>query len=209
MSVKTSNYGAARSILALAELTLWCGIGLGVIVAIVAAGAASRGFGSSGLLAAVPGIFISVICFLGIVIVQMAKATVDSADYGYQMLGVARDQLSISQQALRHSEQAISYAARATTEPKANTADVTGTSGKSDVSAANPNESVPLPSFMRSGENEPTSPRVTDYRDALIERTINGYTAMDKTFETLELAKDYIDGQRLREAPTSQQELLP
>lgn len=191
MSLKTSNYGAARGILGFAELILWCGIGLGVIVAIVAAGAAARGFGSSGLLAAVPGIFISVLCFLGVVIVQMAKATVDSADYSYQMLSVARDQLAVSKQGLSKASAPQGYASGA---PKGAAPEQSKMSaGQQMLATQSRNEPTPVPP-----RDTPLTKQDWDYRGLRINRTVHGYLVEGQTFETLELAKLHVDGEALR-----------
>lgn len=199
MTLQTSNYGAARSILGLAEILLWCGIGLGLIVAMIAGGAASAGFGSSGLLAAIPGVAISLFCFVGIVLVQMSKATVDTADYTFQMLKVARDQLDVSKSALQHAEKSSSYAARQGEETAASPAGVTKPEGlAAEVTQTKLNEGDAVPSFMRLGGPTPNSSSVTEYRGHLIERSIHGFNTQDKKFPSLELAKKYIDGQKLK-----------
>lgn len=188
MNVKTSNYGAARGILGLAEIGLWGGVGLGVIVAISAAGAASRGFGSPGLLAALPGIFISMICFLGVVLVQMAKATVDTADYSYQMLSVARDQLAVSKQALSKPNAASTYASQV---PKAQSDRVLTRGAGSKVNSNGPASS----GVLEAQQPQPNSAqRKLDYRGKRINRTVHGYLVEGHNFETLELAKLHVDG---------------
>lgn len=202
MSFNTSNYGAARGILGFSELVLWCGVGLGIIVAIVAGGAASRGFGSSGLLAAVPGISMSIFCFVGVVLVQMAKATVDTADYSYQMLSVARDQLAVSKQGLAKASAPPTYAGNGTqpnaSERPASSAAQSVSAAQSMPRGAEPSqeERSELPSFMRLERAQ--SQRDWDYRGKRINKTIHGYLFEGQAFESLELAKLHIDGEALR-----------
>ena len=42
----------------------------------------------------------AVFCFVGVLLVRMGKAALDTADYNYQMLRVARQQLAVSHKAL-------------------------------------------------------------------------------------------------------------
>lgn len=201
MSLKTSNYGAARSILGLAELLLWCGVGLGVLIAIIAAGAASRGFGASGLLAALPGIAVTIISFLGVVMVQIGKAGVDSADYSYQMLGIARDQLDVSRRALQQGKAleqgyAAVQAAKAElrVEPAAATASAT-------FAARRPNGSEAERPVLSAGRVEPqlTAPKpasdssLLQYGGRDIRKEGNRYQVDGKTFDKLELAYRHIE----------------
>lgn len=185
MSFNTSNYGAARGILGFSELVLWCGVGLGVIVAIVAGGAASSGFGASGILAAIPGIAISVFCFVGVVVVQMAKATVDTADYSYQMLSVARDQLKVSKQTLTKASAPMSYSNQA----------VSIASARSEVAGV-PDNSMDQPEAVPTHQSP--NRQSWEYRGKSIKRTAHGYLFNGHSFDSLELAKVHIDGEVLR-----------
>ena len=72
------------------------------MVAFGAASAANRGFGGgTEIFAAMPGIVIGIISLFGVALTQNGRATVDSAEYGQQMLKVARDQLEVSKQSLK------------------------------------------------------------------------------------------------------------
>ncbi len=205
MNLKTSNYGAARSILGISEILLWCGVGLGVIVALGAGGAASRGFGASGMVAAAPGIAISLFCFIGIVQVQMSKAAVDTADYTYQMLGIARDQLAVSKRAMNPRTEARTYSASkaetglsATQKPPVAQDQSRGAEGSRARGAVSTEIDDNLPSFLQSEQALSQSPQSTQHRGRQINRTIHGFLVEGHTFANLELAKNHIDAEHLK-----------
>ncbi|WP_430449488.1 hypothetical protein [Rhodophyticola sp.] len=197
MVVKTSSYGAARGVLGFAELALWCGIGLGVIIAIVAGGAASRGFGSSGLLAAVPGISMAIFCFVGVVLVQMGKAAVDTADYSFQMLGVARQQLDVSKQALAHASRPTSFA----DQPSANPNSTSSRAPDSRQSAETP--APPTKALPGASRGPVTGRRDWDYRGMRIHKNDLGFLVEGHTFATLDQAKSHVDQDAARATTTS------
>jgi len=101
------SYAAARTYFSILEFVSWCIIVLGAIVALVAIaafGQMSRSFGGSsmaGLAGLIPGASVVFAGFMGLVVAQIGRAGVDSAEYGQQMLKIARDQLEVSQQGLR------------------------------------------------------------------------------------------------------------
>jgi len=122
------SYAAARTYFSILEFVSWCIIVLGAIVALVAIaafGQMSRSFGGSsmaGLAGLIPGASVVFAGFMGLVVAQIGRAGVDSAEYGQQMLKIARDQLEVSQQALRGGAKAESgFAAlnKKATEPEA------------------------------------------------------------------------------------------
>lgn len=210
MSLKTSNYETARGVLGLAETLLWIGVGLGVLIAIMAAGAASRGFGASGLIAAFPGISITIISFLGVVMVQIGKAGVDSADYTYQMLGIARDQLEISKRAVKQDNalepgyaavQAAKDALRV--EPAQAAAP-----GAATFAAARPHGSDAELLVLSADRVEPqtTTPKpapnssLLEYGGRDILEEDNRYHVDGKAFDNLESAYLYIDQTNPRSA---------
>ena len=111
------SYEAARGLFSFLALCSWGIIIVGGIVAIAAGAALSSALGGNPsamklVLAFMPGAGISLVGLYGLAMVQMARAGVDSAEYGQQALGVARQQLEVSQQALAQGKQlAASYAA--------------------------------------------------------------------------------------------------
>ena len=183
MNFTTSNYRAARSVFGIAEFVLWCGFGLGIILAIVAAGAASNGFGSPGILAAAPGLAFSILCFIGMVIVQIGKAGVDSADFAYQSLAIARQQLEISKQALKQDAKVLSFADRAQISPLEN-----------PIRSVEPETtSYGTPPAVSASKD---TARDWDYRDTRIHRTEHGFLVEGQTFQSLGDAKRYVDQSR-------------
>lgn len=109
------SYVAAREFLGFLSFVAWCVIILGVVFAFGAGSAVSqtRGFGvgggaMAGMMAALPGLILAFLGFLGLVLVQLGRAGIDTAEYTQQMLKIARDQLDVSQQALRSGVKAES-----------------------------------------------------------------------------------------------------
>jgi hypothetical protein len=105
------SYGAARSLFSMVSFFAWLMIIGGVIGAFVGAGVGgdmarwNRAPEFIGMmLGAVPGVIVSVIGFLGLVTAQMGRSGVDSAEYGQQMLQIARDHLDISRQSLNKAD---------------------------------------------------------------------------------------------------------
>ena len=112
------SYAAARSLFSFLEVISWIVIISGVILMLL-------GFGGTGdrsvpgIFAFVPGVIIAFCGFIGLVQVQVARASVDSAEYGQQSLKVARDQLEISRQMMTMAQsKTTSYAAAATNKPQ-------------------------------------------------------------------------------------------
>ncbi len=205
MNLKTTNYGAARGILGLFEKVSWVVIAFGILLVLGAGAGASQAFAMPFVLAALPGLFICLVGFVCLVLVQMVKANVDTADYTYQVLSVARDQLEVSRQALQKSEQAITYAARqATSTTAAASAQAEPAEANQQASyAARPEPpqatgEAAIPSFMRSDAGTTSANKITNYRGAQIERTIHGYSVRNRTFATLELAKNAVDAKHLQ-----------
>jgi hypothetical protein len=96
------SYAGARTLFRFLEFLAWVMVVVGVLVAIGGGGAASSyGPRGAGMIAVLPGLVISVFGLLLVAQVQNARAGVDSAEYGQQMLKIARDQLEISKQALK------------------------------------------------------------------------------------------------------------
>ena len=100
------SYAAARTYFKVLEILAWCVIVLGGLVAIgalIAISQMSRNFGGSalsGIAGLAPGVAISFLGFVGLVVVQIGRAGVDSAEYGQLSLDVARKQLEVSKQML-------------------------------------------------------------------------------------------------------------
>ncbi|MEH6741628.1 MAG: hypothetical protein V7695_24200 [Sulfitobacter sp.] len=98
------SYEAARTLFSFLAFCAWTVIIIGVLVALVGAGGASRYGGGAGLLAMVPGIGIGLAGLLLVAFVQMGRANVDTAEYTQQMLKISRDQLDVSRQSLEQGD---------------------------------------------------------------------------------------------------------
>lgn len=103
------SYEAARSYFSFLAFVSWCVIALGGILALVAMVAVSeanqRFGGSAGIIlfatSVFPGSALAFAGFIGLVLAQIGRAGVDSAEYAQQSLQVSREHLEISKQALR------------------------------------------------------------------------------------------------------------
>lgn len=111
----------------------------------------------------------------------MAKATVDTADYSYQMLSVARDQLAVSKQGLSTTTAAPTYAAQSKQMPG---------STNEQITAAGSPAGTP---FLQNAKQQ-----TFDHKGMRINRTIHGFLVEGRTFGTLELAKNHVDAERLK-----------
>jgi len=188
------DYGVARSLFGFIEFLFWAGVVIGVIVAFAAMNVASRGFGGGpGILAALPGMLMAITSLFGVALVQNARATVDTAELTQQMLKVARDQLEVSQQAVKQGEMAQqSFAALAasnqppqseleTPAGKATFAHTPGATDRPQIEAT----------------SEPEEPKVMGkkltYKGQSGELIGGKWHLNGIAFESRELLRDYID----------------
>lgn len=181
------SYEAARSYFNFLGVLSWGVIAIGAIVAlfsIVAAGEMSRGYGGAGmagLAGILPAAVIMFTGFMGLVIVQIGRAGVDTAEYTQQMLKIARDQLEVSRQALRgpHS-------------PANSFADVgDGTEGSSSAYEnleSKRDESEPIDTVNAAIENA-----IETYKGHAIEKSGPAFLVGNKGFLNLEAARVHID----------------
>ena len=105
------SYEAARSLFSFLGFCAWVVIIIGVIAALVGASAVGQmggyGRGPSGLASfagLLPGLAMSFVGFIGLALVQIGRAAVDTAEYTQQMLKIARDQLDVSKQGLNQGK---------------------------------------------------------------------------------------------------------
>lgn len=188
------SYEAARKLFSFLGFCAWCLIVVGILAAIGGIGAATQlagnGFGRpdpglAALIAAIPGAGIALAGILCLALVQMGRATVDTAELTQQMLKVARDQLEISSQGLR---QGSSFANSFAAAPIAGTD--TGNPGLAGTA-------VSPPSFTALGGDQPASApkagETIEYRGKNIRVVEGGYTFGGLVFATLEAAQARID----------------
>lgn len=114
------SYQAARTTFNLLGFVSWLVIIFGLIVSFGGATAvSSSSFGRNlgamdAILAAMPGVGIALSGLIGLALVQMGRAGVDSAEYSQQSLEISRKQLELAQQAalLPGTGLAASYASQ-------------------------------------------------------------------------------------------------
>lgn len=182
------SYETARKHFSALEIFSWCVVAAGVLTALGGAGMGSQAnflggrSGGMALLAALPGLRLAFLGYLGVVGAQIGRAGVDSAEYGQQALKVARDQLEISRQSLKLQQAApasgFGDAGVSPSETKA-TSDTWQNSFADRVA-----------SYDLSSENDQLD---WDYRGKRIHRTENGFLLEGQTFVTLDAAKEHVD----------------
>ena len=191
------SYETSRTLFGILEFICWAAIVIGGIMLVVGISAptnARYGIGPQAVFA-VPGLILPLAGLMGVVLVQTARAAVDTAELTGQILHVSRDQLEVSKQSLRQSEalekgfEALK-SARPLESPKADFAAMQPTANNSDGA-------VGLPSFGtgRTNGTSPTDTTVEDYeyRNRQILRRGGSFLIDGKQFETLTLAKAHID----------------
>ncbi|MCE8540135.1 hypothetical protein KBY27_21950 [Ruegeria pomeroyi] len=100
------SYAAARNLFSFLGFCAWCLILAGGGLAFVSGSTVAEmtRYGQMNelkvVMALIPGLGISLVGLLCLALVQIGRASVDSAEYGQQALKVARDQLEVSRQAL-------------------------------------------------------------------------------------------------------------
>lgn len=96
------SYGVARGLFSFLEVVAWLGVVGGILLFFNSPAGSDAGMGIIGVLAlAFLGVFLTISSLFMVALVQVGRATVDSAEYGQQSLDVARKQLAVSQHALR------------------------------------------------------------------------------------------------------------
>jgi hypothetical protein len=195
------SYGAARSLFSIVSLFAWAMIIAGVI-GVFAGGSIAGEWARWNrvpeeiglLLGIVPGIILTVIGFLGLVTAQMGRSGVDSAEYGQQMLQIARDHLEISRQTLHKGEAPrLSFEALSEGRSDAGTASYAGHLGQAGI-AADPT-SVPPDSMSQ--------PALIAYKGREIAALEQGFHFAGTAFETLSEAQTHIDQLVREDAPSN------
>lgn len=103
------SYQAARGLFSFLSVLAWLIIIGGILIAFMGLRFGSefnpRNPDAGVILALVSGALVAVIGFIMLAMSQVGRSTVDTAEYGQQMLQLARESLDVSRQSLRHTEQ--------------------------------------------------------------------------------------------------------
>jgi len=184
------SYEAARSLFSFLGFMAWSVIIIGVLVALVGAGGGSR-YGGPGaaLLAMVPGFAIAIAGFIQLAFVQMGRASVDTAEYTQQMLKISRDQLEVSQQALRGNASTPTAFKTGNLQEKSASKSNLGRSGFEQMSKSQPSENRSFAPAIGSGEPQ----KVIEHMGQKILLTDGRFTYDAKPFESIDLAKQEIE----------------
>lgn len=104
MSEKMRSYASARTLYSFLEFLGWSVVLLGLVVGLMLVSSAGRyASDSQKFLLFLMGGGGSLVGLFLVASVQNWRAGVDSAEYGQQMLKIARDQLAVSQQGVKQS----------------------------------------------------------------------------------------------------------
>jgi hypothetical protein len=104
------SYHAARAVFTLFSTLSWIVILAGGALAVISSGLAMEraSFGGGNemvaLMAAIPGAILSLLGFVMLVLSQIGRAGVDTAEYSQQMLQASRDHMEVSRQLVRQGE---------------------------------------------------------------------------------------------------------
>jgi hypothetical protein len=137
------SYEAARKLFGFLGVCAKGIIILGCIVAYLGGTAAASSFRAGpselqALLGAAPGAVLALAGFFGLAMVQMGRASVDSAEYAQQSLAVSRQQLEVSREVLDQGKvAAASYAAILQKRP---TAEATNAVSETDIAPSYGNQ---------------------------------------------------------------------
>jgi len=102
MSEQLRSYGTVRGIFSFLEFVGWSVVAIGIIVGFTLSGTAGRyASGGETFMLFLLGASSSLVGLFFVGCVQHWRAGVDSAEYGQQMLKIARDQLTVSKQGLK------------------------------------------------------------------------------------------------------------
>jgi hypothetical protein len=136
------------------------------------------------ILGVIPGIVTTIIGFFALVSSQMGRAGVDSAEYGQQMLQIAREQLDVSRQTL-HKGDALrqSFEALASTKEASSSASY---AGHLTQPKATDDTSPALPASA-------SQPTVIGYKGKEIAALENGFHFAGTAFPSLAAAQAHID----------------
>lgn len=193
------SYETSRNFFAGMEFCAWCAVVVGAIFTLIGLhgffSTNNSGFGgpSPSVLFLVPGAILGPVGILGVILCQLGRAQVDTAELTGQILHVARDQLSVSRQSLRQAETLRKgfEALRAQ--------DAEGPGTDFGALAAKPKVRRQSSSLVFGGslDDGPTAtseaPKVTIFAGCEIEHRDGKYVYSGRSFETLEGAKWYID----------------
>lgn len=166
------SYQVARKLFSFLEFLFWVQVVIGAVIVIVSPVLLDQVF----VLPLKPvgvavGINVALVGLFGVALVQMGRATVDTAEYSQQSLQVARDQIGISRQMLALAD---------------------GTSEKASYGAIPTSEvGTSIPPNMKEYIPEPLPRHV--HKGYEITKAGHSFVVRKQPFMTLELAKAYID----------------
>lgn len=170
------SYAIARGYFSIFGFLNWFVIVLGILVTL--AGMWMTYSLGQALLAAGPGLLIVLAGLYGLVLVQIGRAGVDSAEYGQQSLQLARDQFQMTKQYY------------ADTIAKSGTANYHGAPSTplQDISFDTTTTETGSPQEGGTIETE-KNPKIIRHRGQAIKPTENGYLMGGQFFATLDEAK--------------------
>lgn len=194
MSEKMRSYEAARGMFSFWSFLAWGLIVVGAVAALLGFQAAaeisrfSRGSGLEAVLGFVPGFVLMLSGFFWLAFVQIARASVDTAEYTQQMLKVARDQLEVSRQGLNGAGQpAESFAQHPRADADKANGYSTPSSYETDAVSQTSTDAMGLDAIFANGSDR------GQYKGVELRKKGKLLLVENKSFLTLERAKQFID----------------
>jgi hypothetical protein len=188
------SYHTSRLLLSIFEWVVWIVIFIGLFLAFYLADQVPdviRGRStplSTKMTAATPGLILSLIGLICVLLIHHARSVIDTAELTGQILKTSRDQLEVSRQLVRMARsQAQTYTEQA--KPKPDEAP-TGY-GAAPASTSAPSKAEP---------RTPTGPSFVSHQGKTIKVEDGKYLYNDIPFDSLEKAQEYID-QFILDAP--------
>lgn len=169
------SYAAARSLFTFLAAVAWCAIMGGGVILMMALSFVSQ-FNTqfpAMISAAIPGLAICLFGFLALAMVQIGRASVDSAEYGQQALQVARDQLAFARQVHLETRGEVAAPVIASSEPVSSSAPTDTKHSRPEPPVSNTTLSFDQPSIIKD--------------------PIGGYRVANQTFATFGEAKRFLD----------------
>lgn len=159
------SYHAARAVFSLFSTLAWIVILAGGALAVISSGLAMEraSFGGGNemvaLMAAIPGAILSLLGFVMLVLSQIGRAGVDTAEYSQQMLQVSRDHMEVSRQLVRQGEKLE--------QGYADLANKIATAASVSYAGKLPNETgtIPVPTVPVAAPASETAPAKVGYSD--------------------------------------------
>lgn len=184
------EYRTARSIFGFMEFGAWACVVLGVITALVGMAGGGRMLGGGGgILAALPGLLIVFIGIFAVMMVQIGRATVDTAEMTGKLLKNSNEELQI----LKSADRTVGFSGET---PAQSLNRQSASFGDLDVSS--PSSEAAEEAQIDTDHLKEVTPGIYEFKGRQLFASTKGIMVGNEAFATIEDAKQFIsndDGQ--------------